>query len=155
MVFRQNCAAVGVCQNQWCGNRAEPNGTRHSSSQDWHKECLLHHSGTPSGQTSPRNELERCMAHFSDSTPCTKGRFIPKLRSALQAAGLVGPNFAGHSFCIGATTTAAECGIEDSTIKVLGRWHSSVFLAYLHMPREHLATISHTLSTLTPSREQV
>ena len=35
-----------------------------------------------------------------DSTPCTKGHFILKLRSALQAAGLVGPNFAGHSFCI-------------------------------------------------------
>ena len=29
------------------------------------------------------------------------------------------------------------------------------WLTYLHMPREHLATISHTLSTLTPSREQV
>ena len=35
-----------------------------------------------------------------DSTQCTKGHFILKLRSALQAAGLVGPNFAGHSFCI-------------------------------------------------------
>ena len=31
----------------------------------------------------------------------------------------------------------------------------NAFLAYLHMPREHLATISHTLSTLTPPREQV
>ena len=88
-----------------------------------------------------------------DGTPCTKGRFIPKLRSALQAAGLVGPNFAGHSFRIGAATTAAERGIEDSTIKALGRWHSSAFLAYLRMPREHLATISRTLSK-TPQREQ-
>ena len=116
----------------------------------------MHHSGTPSGQTTPRNELEGWPTfHLFDNTLCTKGHFIPKLWSALQAAGLVGPNFAGHSFRIGATTTTAECGIEDSTIKALGRWHSSAFLAYLHMPREHLATISHTLSTLTPSREQV
>ena len=70
-----------------------------------------------------------------DSTPSTKGRFIPKLRSALQAAGLVGPNFAGHSF----------------RIKALGRWHSSAFLAYLRMPREHLATISVPLAQ--PRRE--
>ena len=55
-----------------------------------------------------------------DSPPCTKGRFIPKLRSALHAAGLVGPNFAGLSFRIGAATTAAERGIEDSTIKARG-----------------------------------
>ena len=88
-----------------------------------------------------------------DSTPCTKARFISKLRSALQAAGLVGPNFAGHSFRIGAATTPAERGIEDSTIKALGRWHSSAFLAYLRMPKEHLATISPTLSK-TPPRDQ-
>ena len=36
----------------------------------------------------------------SDSTLCTKGRIIPKLRSALQAAGLVGPHLAQHSFRI-------------------------------------------------------
>ena len=88
-----------------------------------------------------------------DTTPYTKGCFIPKLRSALQAAGLVGPNFAGHSFRFGATTTAAERGIEDSTIKALGRWHRSAFLAYVRMPSEHLATISRTLSA-TPPREQ-
>ena len=40
-------------------------------------------------------------------------------------------------------------------LKALGRWHSSTFLAYLRMPREHLATVSHTLSTLTPPQEQV
>ena len=51
-----------------------------------------------------------------DSTLCTKGRFIPKLWSGLQEAGLVGPNFAGHSFRIG----AAERSIEDSTIKPWG-----------------------------------
>ena len=50
-----------------------------------------------------------------DGKSCTKDWFIPKLRSALETAGLDAKNFAGHSFHIGAATTAAERGLEDST----------------------------------------
>ena len=73
-------------------------------------------------------------------------------KTSVSAAG-GWANFAGHSFCIGAMITAADCSIEDLTIKALRRWHSSAFLAYLRMPREHLVTISHTLSKTLP-REQ-
>ena len=48
-----------------------------------------------------------------DGKPCTKDWFIPKLRSALETA--------------------------DSTIKALGRWHSSAYLAYVRLPKEQLA----------------
>ena len=38
-------------------------------------------------------------------------------------------------FWIGAATTAAERGIPDSIIKVLGRWKSDAFQTYIRMPR--------------------
>ena len=61
--------------------------------------------------------------------------------------GLPESNFAGHSFRIGATTAAANAGIEDSTIQMLGKWSSAAFLSYIRTPREHLARFSRALAT--------
>ena len=44
------------------------------------------------------------------------------VRAVLTEAGLVAKDYAGHSFRIGAATTA---GIQDSLIKTLGRWESA------------------------------
>ena len=33
--------------------------------------------------------------------------------------------YSGHSFRIDAPMTAAKQGVEDSTIKIIGRWNSS------------------------------
>ena len=52
----------------------------------------------------------------------TRERFVQVVREAITAAGLEAANYAGHSFRIGAATTAAQCGLPDSTIKMLGRW---------------------------------
>ena len=54
--------------------------------------------------------------------------------------------YAGHSFRIGAATTAAAAGVEDSIIKTLGRWESAAYLLYLRIPRERLAALSKLLS---------
>jgi hypothetical protein len=43
---------------------------------------------------------------------------------------------------IGAATTAAMAGIEDSTIKTLGRWHSTTSLQYIRMRKARLAYLS-------------
>ena len=48
----------------------------------------------------------------------------PQIQQALRALGLQCSRYAGHSFRTGAATMAAERGITDSTIKVLGRWES-------------------------------
>ena len=53
---------------------------------------------------------------------------------------------ASHSFCIGAATTAAAVGIEDSAIQMLGRWYSAAFLQYIRTPKERLAALSSTLA---------
>ena len=83
---------------------------------------------------------------FQNGRPLTKALFTNKVREGLRSIGLPEQNFAGHSFRIGAATTAASVGIEDSTIRTMGRWSSSAFLVYIRTPREHLASFSRVLS---------
>ena len=54
--------------------------------------------------------------------PCQKTKFVEATRQALSAAQLPAKDYAGHSFRIGAATTAAMSGLEDSTIQTLGWW---------------------------------
>ena len=49
----------------------------------------------------------------------TRPALVREVRAALQAAGLNQANYAGHSFRIGAVTTAAADGINDGLIKTL------------------------------------
>ena len=78
-------------------------------------------------------------------TPLTK-HFIADLRRVLAAAGLPQDDYAGHSFRIGAATSAALAGVEDSAIQLLGRWQSSAFLRYVRTPQARLAAVSRTLA---------
>lgn len=57
-----------------------------------------------------------------DGNPLTKkNQVISKVCLALDMLGLSSSSYAGHNFKIGAATTAAERGLEDSIIKMLGR----------------------------------
>ena len=85
--------------------------------------------------------------HFNDNTPVTKSRFTAKFRELLSLAGIDCKLYAGHSFRIGAASTAAAKGIEDSLIQTLGRWKSSAYLTYVHLPAENLAALSQCLAT--------
>ena len=76
----------------------------------------------------------------------TKAWFTTQIRGILCSMGLPQHQYAGHSFRIGAATTAALAGIEDSTIQALGRWHSAAFLQYIRMPREQLASLSSVMA---------
>ena len=70
-----------------------------------------------------------------------------EIRATLGAAGLDAALFAGHSFHIGAATSAPAAGVEDALIKILGRWQSSAYLHYVRVPRESLADVSVRLAT--------
>lgn len=83
---------------------------------------------------------------FEDGKFLTRDRLIRNLRDTLLQVGVNATHFAGHSFRIGAATTAAAKGVPDSTIKMLGRWESSAYQLYIRTPRDQLATISGTLS---------
>ena len=75
----------------------------------------------------------------------TKEIFIAQVRAALSVLGLDSSTYAGHSFRIGAATTAAEIGIGDSVIKMLGRWDSSAYQLYVRASRQMLASVSQRL----------
>ena len=68
------------------------------------------------------------------------------VRRALATAGLDQRQYCGHSFRIGAATTAATRGMEDSIIKTLGRWKSLAYLDYVKIPRGQLANYSRILA---------
>ena len=83
---------------------------------------------------------------FGNGTPLTKSRFVQIVRTALGELGLPQDQFAGHSFHIGAATTAAQAGLEDSMITMLGRWNSAAFLRYIRTPKQDLASATARLS---------
>ena len=41
--------------------------------------------------------------------------------------------YKGHSFRIGAASHAAERGMSDAQIRILGRWKSNAFLKYIRV----------------------
>ena len=85
---------------------------------------------------------------FVDSAgkPLLKHTFVGEIRKVLITLGVPQDQYAGHSFRIGAATTAALAGVEDSTIQLLGRWHSAAFLRYVRTPPEQLARLSSVLA---------
>ncbi|XP_033736948.1 uncharacterized protein LOC117325109 [Pecten maximus] len=61
----------------------------------------------------------------------TRTLFISKFRHALECVGINSNKYNGHSFRIGAATTAAQANIEDHMIKTLGRWSSDAYCRYI------------------------
>lgn len=69
-----------------------------------------------------------------NSQALTRNHFISLLRTVLNKQGINASNFHGHSFRIGAATTAAKVRMEDHLIKTLGRWSSDCYTRYIHTP---------------------
>ena len=87
---------------------------------------------------------------FENGTPLTRMKFVDKVKEALSVAGVDCTAYSGHSFRIGAATTAAERGISDATIKMLGRWKSS---AYQVAPTRQLASYSSRLGNTIHNKD--
>jgi len=73
---------------------------------------------------------ENPLFRFKDGHPLTRECPVA-MREALQKAGVDQSWYCGHSFRIGAATTAAAKGMEHSIIKTLGRWNSLAYLQYV------------------------
>ena len=69
---------------------------------------------------SVRGNIPGALFHWESGVPLSKVNFVKHVRTALEQAGLPAKDYAGHSFRIGAATTAAVAGLEDSAIQTLG-----------------------------------
>ena len=93
-----------------------------------------------------RGRGEGPLFKFKDGRALSRPRLVSELRKALAEAGLKPENYAGHSFRIGAATTAAACGIPVEVIKTLGRWKSQAYQLYVRLPTDQLSGISKKLA---------
>ena len=84
---------------------------------------------------------------LADGSPLLRSQFVAQVRKALAYADIDESKYSGHSFRIGAATSAAAAGVPDHMIKMMGRWESSAYLLYLRTPRESLAALSGQLIT--------
>ncbi len=78
--------------------------------------------------------------------PLTKQELTRKTRQLLSQAGFQASNFAGHSYRIGAATTAASAKLPSWLIKTLGRWSSDCYERYIRTPPSTLLNVSATLA---------
>lgn len=84
------------------------------------------------GMTSSQDPLFLTPHH----DPLSRNTFIRYLKEVLKILGLDSTEFSGHSFRIGAATSAAKVRVEDHLIKTLGRWSSDCYQWYIRTPWE-------------------
>lgn len=70
---------------------------------------------------------------FICGSPVTYSYFNSSLKSLLTFVGLSPQLYKGHSFRIGAATSAAARGVSQSMIQSMGRWKSDAFKNYIRM----------------------
>ena len=71
---------------------------------------------------------------FPCGSPVTRTFFSEHLKKSLVWAGLSTTVYKGHSFRIGAATTAAMMGVSEDDIQRMGRWKSIAFKKYIRIP---------------------
>ena len=91
-----------------------------------------------------RGEAPGPLFLFRDGRPLSRQILASKVQHILHSAGYSG-TYSGHSFRIGAATTAAACGVTDHLIKTLGRWSSDAYQVYIRTPISSIVQVTNQL----------
>jgi len=75
-------------------------------------------------------------------THISYNKFLTRLRSCLEAAGLSPSAYAGHSLRRGGASWAFKCGAPGEFIKMQGDWKSEVYHRYLELSTESKALVA-------------
>ena len=88
---------------------------------------------------------------FHSSRLFTRKSVVSLLWDAARQASLPYPysSLKGHSFRVGAASTAAAAGLPDWLIKVLGRWSSGCYQLYIHTPQNVLMSAAPRMARVT------
>ena len=86
---------------------------------------------------------------YSSGTPLTKTVLVSETRTLLSQSGFNAFHYAGHSYRIGAATTAASVGLPTWLIKTMDRWSSDCYEPYIRVPHSVLSDVSRTLARKT------
>lgn len=78
---------------------------------------------------------------FEEGVHLSRQKLVQSLNRYLAAAGIDPQFYKGHSFRIGAATTASALGIQDSLIQKMGRWTSDAFRLYIRTPPQEVCHI--------------
>ena len=82
---------------------------------------------------------------YQSGAPLTKDALTSETRQLLSISGFNPSQYAGHSYRIGAATTAASVGLPPWLIKTLGRWSSDCYERYIQCPHSLLSEVSNKL----------
>ena len=86
---------------------------------------------------------------FQSGRFLTRSAVVNLLRDATRLAGLPYESLKGHSFRIGAASTAAAAGLPDWLIKVLGRWSSDCYQLYIRTPHNVLLSAAPRMASVS------
>lgn len=88
---------------------------------------------------------------FQSGRLLTRSVVICLLRDTARHAGLPYHSLKGHSFRIGAASTAAAAGLPDWLIKILGRWSSDCYQLYIQTPQRVLLSAAPRMASVPNS----
>ncbi|CAC5423123.1 unnamed protein product [Mytilus coruscus] len=81
---------------------------------------------------SPINQTDPLFITI-DKKPLERQYFLTCITKVLDICGLNSSYYNGHSFRIGAATSAGKAKIKDHLIKTLGRWSSDSYIRYIRV----------------------
>ena len=77
--------------------------------------------------------------------PLNRDRFVYYLRFVLSHLGYNDSDYCGHSFRIGAATSAGAAGVPDHIIQTLGRWSSDCYVRYIRTEASSIKKAQETM----------